>query len=92
MTATESFRAARELLLSLREDYDKAHSEFQWPDLENFNFGLDWFDVLAAEQPDDPRAVDRPRRRHRGHADLRRPVGSLVTGGRVAAAGRRRPR
>jgi len=52
MTATESFRAARELLLSLREDYDKARSEFQWPDLENFNFGLDWFDVLAAEQPE----------------------------------------
>ena len=52
MTATESFRAARDLLLSLREDYEKARSEFRWPDLETFNFGLDWFDVLAVEQPE----------------------------------------
>jgi acetyl-CoA synthetase len=51
MTATETFRAARDLLLSLREDYDQARSEFEWPDLETFNFGLDWFDTLAAEQP-----------------------------------------
>jgi acetyl-CoA synthetase len=54
MTATDDFRAARDLLLSLREDYDKARGEFQWPQLENFNFGLDWFDALAAEQPETP--------------------------------------
>ena len=52
MTATDDFRAARDLLLSLREDYDMARSEFQWPNLENFNFGLDWFDALAVERPD----------------------------------------
>ena len=52
MTATDDFRAARDLLLSLREDYDKARSEFRWPNLEHFNFGLDWFDALAAEQPE----------------------------------------
>jgi hypothetical protein len=31
MTATDDFRAARDLLLSLREDYDKALSEFPCP-------------------------------------------------------------
>jgi acetyl-CoA synthetase len=54
MGATETFRAARDLLLAHRDDYDKARSEFRWPELETFNFGLDWFDVLAAEQPDTP--------------------------------------
>jgi acetyl-CoA synthetase len=52
MTATDTFRAARDLLQSAREDYDRALDEFQWPDLETFNFGLDWFDVLAVEQPE----------------------------------------
>jgi acetyl-CoA synthetase len=52
MTATDTFRAARDLLQSLRDDYDKALSEFHWPELETFNFGLDWFDVLATEQPE----------------------------------------
>jgi acetyl-CoA synthetase len=54
MSATDTFRAARDLLLQVRDDYDKACSEFRWPDLATFNFGLDWFDVLAAEQPDTP--------------------------------------
>jgi acetyl-CoA synthetase len=51
---TETFRAARDLLLTHREDYDAALREFAWPALETFNFGFDWFDVLAAEQPDVP--------------------------------------
>ncbi|MGZ4593708.1 MAG: AMP-binding protein [Actinomycetes bacterium] len=54
MGATESFRAARDLLQAHRDDYEKAVGEFRWPDLVTFNFGLDWFDVLAAEQPDTP--------------------------------------
>ena len=54
MGATESFRAARDLLQAHRDDYAKAVGEFRWPDLATFNFGLDWFDVLAAEQPDTP--------------------------------------
>ncbi|MGO9081745.1 MAG: AMP-binding protein [Streptosporangiaceae bacterium] len=49
---TAAFRAARDLLLRCREDYDAAVAEFRWPELPEFNFGLDWFDVLAAEQPD----------------------------------------
>jgi acetyl-CoA synthetase len=54
MGATETFRTARDLLLAYRDDAAKAGAEFRWPELETFNFGLDWFDVLAAEQPDTP--------------------------------------
>jgi acetyl-CoA synthetase len=48
-TATERLRAARDFLLENREDYDRAYREFRWPQLEAFNWALDWFDVLAAE-------------------------------------------
>jgi len=54
MGPTETFRAARDLLLSGREDDDAVQRSFRWPELESFNFGFDWFDVLAAEQPDVP--------------------------------------
>ena len=49
--ATVAFRAARDLLLRNREDYDAAIREFAWPELEEFNWALDWFDVVAAEHP-----------------------------------------
>ena len=49
---TAAFRAARDLLLATREDYEAAKSQFRWPELTEFNFALDWFDVLAAEQPE----------------------------------------
>jgi acetyl-CoA synthetase len=49
MTATEEFRAARDRLLALREDYSRARGEFQWPRFEQFNFALDWFDQIAAD-------------------------------------------
>jgi acetyl-CoA synthetase len=45
------FRAARDLLLRYRDDYDRARSEFSWPRFERFNWALDWFDVVAAEHP-----------------------------------------
>jgi acetyl-CoA synthetase len=51
-TATEVFRAARDLLLAHRSDYESARREFAWPDLDEFNWALDWFDVIAAEHPD----------------------------------------
>jgi acetyl-CoA synthetase len=54
MGATETFRAARDLLQTHRSDYQRALAEFRWPQLRHFNFGFDWFDVLAAEQPDVP--------------------------------------
>jgi acetyl-CoA synthetase len=46
--STATFRAARDLLLERREDYEAAYREFRWPDLEEFNWALDWFDVIAA--------------------------------------------
>src|SRR6266702_5672368 len=49
---TQSFRAARDLLLRYREDYHAASSRFGWPEFDEFNWALDWFDVLAAEHPD----------------------------------------
>jgi len=51
-SATALFRAARDLLLRHREDYDAARREFAWPELDEFNWALDWFDVIAAEHPD----------------------------------------
>jgi len=50
--ASGAFRAARDLLLRHREDYDSARREFAWPELDQFNWALDWFDVIAAEHPD----------------------------------------
>src|SRR5215469_7801861 len=49
--ATDTFRAARDLLLHHREDYAAAVCEFSWPELAEFNWALDWFDVVAAERP-----------------------------------------
>ncbi|MER5640157.1 AMP-binding protein [Kitasatospora sp. NPDC002227] len=46
-SATAEFRAARDLLLELREDHDAAVARFRWPRLERFNWALDWFDAIA---------------------------------------------
>ena len=45
MTATKKFMAARQFLLSNRDNYEKAYKEFRWPDLSEFNWARDWFDV-----------------------------------------------
>jgi acetyl-CoA synthetase len=50
VSATQKLRAARDLLLRHRTDYDAARREFRWPELEHFNFALDWFDVIARER------------------------------------------
>jgi acetyl-CoA synthetase len=43
-----SYRAARDLLLDLREDPDRAHADFHWPDVgDRFNWAVDWFDEIA---------------------------------------------
>jgi acetyl-CoA synthetase len=44
---TTAFRAAREFLLAHREDYAAARAGFAWPTLGDFNWALDWFDVIA---------------------------------------------
>ncbi|MEI7032616.1 AMP-binding protein [Streptomyces pratensis] len=48
-SATETFRAARDFLLEHREDYRTAYEGFRWPRLAHFNWALDWFDVIAAD-------------------------------------------
>jgi len=53
-SSTSSFRAARDLLLRCRDDYAAALGSFEWPALDEFNWALDWFDVIAAEHPDRP--------------------------------------
>ena len=52
VSATRRFRAARDLLLEYRDDYSRARQDFEWPALDEFNWALDWFDVIAAEHPD----------------------------------------
>ena len=48
MTATESYRRTRDLLLDLREDLGRARAEFRWPDLDDtWNWAVDWFDAVA---------------------------------------------
>lgn len=54
-TVTEQFRAARDLLVKHREDYESARANFEWPRFSHFNFALDWFDHLGA----DPATADK---------------------------------
>ena len=49
--AAEAFKAAREFLLANRTDYATAYAQFRWPELENFNWALDWFDADLARGP-----------------------------------------
>jgi len=46
MSATE-FLAAREFLWKHRTDYDIAYRDFRWPQLDRFNWALDYFDRMA---------------------------------------------
>jgi acetyl-CoA synthetase len=46
--ATQAFLAARDFLLTHRDDYVTAYADFQWPKLDRFNWALDWFDQIAA--------------------------------------------
>ncbi len=43
-----SFLAARDFILEKRADYDAAVRGFRWPALQQFNWALDYFDVIAA--------------------------------------------
>ena len=46
--ATTAYRDARDQLLSLSGQHDKALREFRWPDVgERFNWAVDWFDAIA---------------------------------------------
>ena len=43
----EQLRALRDTLLEHRDDYDAARAAFEWPQLGEFNWALDWFDPMA---------------------------------------------
>jgi acetyl-CoA synthetase len=47
------FLAARDFLIRHREDYTTACRDFHWPQLDRFNWALDYFDFMARgnEQP-----------------------------------------
>jgi acetyl-CoA synthetase len=47
MSATTTFRQARDFLIANRENYAAAYAGFRWPQLTEFNWALDHFDVLA---------------------------------------------
>jgi len=58
-TNYQEFKAARDLLLELRDDHDRACAEFRWPRFEQFNWALDWFDEMArGNTTDGVRIVD----------------------------------
>ena len=44
----EAYKAARDFLLAKRGDYDAAYRDFRWPELDRFNWALDWFDAELA--------------------------------------------
>lgn len=46
--STAAYRAARDTLVSLSGQYERAVQEFRWPDVgEHFNWAVDWFDAIA---------------------------------------------
>jgi acetyl-CoA synthetase len=49
-------RAARDLLLELRDDYPEARARFRWPRPPRLNWARDWLDHVAA----DPVSASRP--------------------------------
>jgi acetyl-CoA synthetase len=55
--ATDQVRAARDLLLQHRDDHAAAVDLFRWPRPGTFNWGVEWFDVVAAEHPERPALV-----------------------------------
>jgi acetyl-CoA synthetase len=48
MSGAAEFLKARDFLLSHRTDYEFAYQHFAWPQLQEFNWALDYFDAMAA--------------------------------------------
>lgn len=44
-----AFLAARDFLLTQREDYETAYRDFHWPQLDKFNWAIDYFDTFARD-------------------------------------------
>ena len=49
MSETEQFLALRDQLLANRSNLNAAHQAFAWPTLKHFNWGIDYFDVIAKD-------------------------------------------
>src|SRR5699024_5129046 len=49
-TDATRFEQARDFLLHHGHDHDAACAGFNWPELEEFNWALDWFDRLARRE------------------------------------------
>lgn len=47
MSAIAAFLKARDFLLAHRTDYASAYAGFTWPQLDEFNWALDYFDAFA---------------------------------------------
>ncbi len=45
---TRLFRQARDFLIANGEAYEEAYRGFQRPQFDNFNWAIEWFDVIAA--------------------------------------------
>jgi len=39
---------ARDFLLAHAHDHESAYRDFRWPELDQFNWALDWFDQIAS--------------------------------------------
>jgi acetyl-CoA synthetase len=50
--ATTRFRTARDFLQANANDYDAARAGFSWPELDEWNWALNWFDVQAEGNTD----------------------------------------
>jgi acetyl-CoA synthetase len=47
--AAAAFLAGRDFILKHRTAYDTAVHDFEWPALEQFNWALDYFDIVATD-------------------------------------------
>jgi acetyl-CoA synthetase len=45
--SAEAFIRARDFLFAHRTDYETAYRDFRWPELDRFNWALDYFDHMA---------------------------------------------
>ena len=45
--SADAFLKARQFLWKHRTDYDTAYRDFRWPELDRFNWALDYFDRMA---------------------------------------------
>lgn len=49
MHNSDRFIAARDFLLQSRDDWETAHREFRWPQVDEFNWAIDYFDRIAED-------------------------------------------